>query len=114
MALGALSAFRDNGIEVPDEVSVIGFDRLGNGVFPAASSTIYQDFAALGEVGVEYLLNMITFGRRHDALRPEADSGAKKEHESLFCIREKHVRKSRFPWSEGYVRNLWVLFRKSE
>ncbi len=60
MALGALSALGDNGIAVPDEISVIGFDGLPETRFyQPPLSTIYQDFAALGEVGVEYLLNMI-------------------------------------------------------
>ncbi len=60
MALGALSAFRENGIKVPDQVSIIGFDGLPESQFyQPPLSTIYQDFAALGEVGMEYLLNMI-------------------------------------------------------
>jgi DNA-binding LacI/PurR family transcriptional regulator len=60
MALGALSALGDNGIAVPNEISVIGFDGLPETKFyQPPLSTIYQDFAALGEVGVEYLLNMI-------------------------------------------------------
>jgi DNA-binding LacI/PurR family transcriptional regulator len=60
MALGALGAFSDNGISVPDEISVIGFDGLPESQFyQPPLSTIYQDFAALGEVGVEYLLKMM-------------------------------------------------------
>ena len=60
MALGALSAFHENGIAVPDEISVIGYDGLPESQFyQPPLSTIYQDFAALGEVGLEYLLEMI-------------------------------------------------------
>ena len=60
MALGALSAFHENGIPVPDEISVIGYDGLPESQFyQPPLSTIYQDFAALGEVGLEYLLEMI-------------------------------------------------------
>jgi DNA-binding LacI/PurR family transcriptional regulator len=60
MALGALSAFSDHGIAVPEEISVIGFDGLPESQFyHPPLSTIYQDFAALGKVGVEYLLKMI-------------------------------------------------------
>jgi DNA-binding LacI/PurR family transcriptional regulator len=60
MALGALSAFRDHGIKVPEEVSVIGYDGMPESEFyQPALSTIYQDFAALGEVSVEFLLRMI-------------------------------------------------------
>jgi DNA-binding LacI/PurR family transcriptional regulator len=60
MALGALSAFHENGIEVPDEISVIGYDGMPESEFYQPSlTTIYQDFAALGEMSVEFLLRMI-------------------------------------------------------
>jgi DNA-binding LacI/PurR family transcriptional regulator len=60
MALGALSAFSEHGIAVPDEISVIGYDGLPESQFyQPPLSTIYQDFAALGEVGLEYLLETI-------------------------------------------------------
>ena len=60
MALGVLSAFSENGIKVPDEVSVLGFDGLPETEFyHPPLSTIYQDFGALGEVALEYLLEVI-------------------------------------------------------
>ncbi|HEY2123378.1 MAG TPA: substrate-binding domain-containing protein [Chthoniobacterales bacterium] len=60
MALGVLSAFSENGIKVPDEVSVLGFDGLPETAFyHPPLSTIYQDFGALGEVALEYLLEVI-------------------------------------------------------
>ena len=59
-ALGALSAFHRNGIAVPDEISVIGYDGMPESEFYQPSlTTIYQDFAALGEMSVEFLLRMI-------------------------------------------------------
>jgi DNA-binding LacI/PurR family transcriptional regulator len=60
MALGALSAFHDSGIKVPDQISVIGYDGMPESEFYQPSlSTIYQDFGALGDVSVEFLLRMI-------------------------------------------------------
>ena len=60
MALGALSAFYENGIEVPDDISVIGYDGMPESEFYRPSlTTIYQDFAALGAVSVEFLLKTI-------------------------------------------------------
>ena len=57
---GVLSAFSDNGIKVPDEVSVLGFDGLPETEFyNPPLSTIYQNFGKLGEVAVEYLLDVI-------------------------------------------------------
>jgi len=75
MALGALSAFHENRISVPDEVSVIGYDGMPESEFyQPPLSTIYQDFAALGEVGVEYLLEMMNHpgaGAKRYLLRPK-------------------------------------------
>jgi DNA-binding LacI/PurR family transcriptional regulator len=60
MALGALSAFHENGIKIPGEISVIGYDGMPESEFYQPSlTTIYQDFAALGEVSVESLLTTI-------------------------------------------------------
>jgi LacI family transcriptional regulator len=60
MALGALSAFHETGIKVPDEISVIGYDGMPESEFyQPPLTTIYQDFAALGEVSVDFLLRMI-------------------------------------------------------
>jgi DNA-binding LacI/PurR family transcriptional regulator len=60
MALGALSAFHENEIKIPGEISVIGYDGMPESEFYQPSlTTIYQDFAALGEVSVEFLLRTI-------------------------------------------------------
>jgi DNA-binding LacI/PurR family transcriptional regulator len=60
MALGALSAFHQNHIKVPEEISVVGYDGMPETEFyQPPLTTIYQDFAALGEVSVEFLLKMI-------------------------------------------------------
>jgi DNA-binding LacI/PurR family transcriptional regulator len=48
-------------------------------------STIYQDFAALGEVGVEHLLNMIHRpGTASTRYVSEANSGGQKEYGFYF------------------------------
>jgi DNA-binding LacI/PurR family transcriptional regulator len=60
MALGAMRAFHENGIRVPEDISVIGYDGMPESEFyQPPLSTIYQDFAALGEVSVDFLLKMI-------------------------------------------------------
>ncbi len=57
MALGLLRAFHERGIAVPEQVSVVGFDDT-----PESSSywppltTIHQDFASVGQAGVDVLL----------------------------------------------------------
>lgn len=59
-AIGLLAAFRTNGIRVPDDVTVVGFDDI-----PAARylstplSTVRQPFEQLGERAVAVLLEAI-------------------------------------------------------
>jgi DNA-binding LacI/PurR family transcriptional regulator len=57
MALGLLAAFHENGIEAPDDVSVVGFDDLPESpYFTPPLTTVRQDFAELGRRGVQLVL----------------------------------------------------------
>ncbi len=59
-ALGAIRALRESGLKVPDDVSIVGFDNIPEAAyFDPPLTTIHQDFAALGEQSVEYLVNLI-------------------------------------------------------
>ena len=60
MALGAMRALRARGIRVPEDVSVVGFDDIPEAAFfEPPLTTVRQNFAALGEQSVEYLVTMI-------------------------------------------------------
>lgn len=60
IALGAIYALRENGMRVPDDVSVIGFDDIPEAAFFIPPlTTIRQNFSALGEQSVEYLISLI-------------------------------------------------------
>jgi DNA-binding LacI/PurR family transcriptional regulator len=60
MALGALRALNDQGIDVPGQVSVVGFDDIPEApYFSPPLTTVRQDFALLGRLGVEYLMERI-------------------------------------------------------
>jgi DNA-binding LacI/PurR family transcriptional regulator len=69
MALGLLSALHDEGIEVPGDVSVVGFDDLPEApYFTPPLTTVRQDFAELGRRGVALVLARL----RGEDLHPEA------------------------------------------
>lgn len=57
MALGLLSALADEGVSVPGDVSVVGFDDVPEcAYFTPPLTTVRQDFAELGRRGVELVL----------------------------------------------------------
>lgn len=57
MAIGLLSAFRERGIRVPDDVSVVGFDDVPEaGFLYPPLTTVRQDFAALGGLIMQKVL----------------------------------------------------------
>jgi DNA-binding LacI/PurR family transcriptional regulator len=57
MALGVLAALHEEGLEIPDDVSVIGFDDLPEApYFTPPLTTVRQDFEELGRRGVELVL----------------------------------------------------------
>ncbi|WP_209305324.1 LacI family DNA-binding transcriptional regulator [Blastococcus sp. CT_GayMR20] len=69
MALGLLAALHDEGIEVPGDVSVVGFDDLPEApYFTPPLTTVRQDFAELGRRGVELVLARL----RGEDLHPDA------------------------------------------
>ena len=57
MAIGLLSALRERGVSVPNEMSVVGFDDIPEApyMFPPLT-TVRQDFAALGALIMQKVL----------------------------------------------------------
>jgi DNA-binding LacI/PurR family transcriptional regulator len=72
MAMGTLSALAHLGVDVPGEVSVVGFDDIwGSDYLQPPLTTIRQDFVALGRTSVELLLGMMASDPvRHHLLPP--------------------------------------------
>jgi DNA-binding LacI/PurR family transcriptional regulator len=57
MALGLLHAFREAGLDVPGDVSVVGFDDIPEAAhFWPPLTTVRQDFRELGRRGIDLLL----------------------------------------------------------
>ena len=68
MALGILAAFRDQGVRVPEDVSVVGYDDVdGAAYFAPPLTTVRQPFRELGALCLEVLLGAIegAEGSRH-------------------------------------------------
>jgi len=60
MALGAISALRQNGLRVPEDVSIVGFDDVPESeYFDPPLTTVRQDLAMVGKQSVDYLLQLI-------------------------------------------------------
>lgn len=56
-AIGLLSAFRERGLRVPEDVSVVGFDDVPEaGYLYPPLTTVRQDFATLGELMMQKVL----------------------------------------------------------
>jgi len=66
MGLGLLAALHRAGLDVPDDVSVVGFDDLPEApYFTPPLTTVRQDFAELGRRGVQLLLARLGGEERH-------------------------------------------------
>ena len=63
MAIGAIRALRDNGLRVPEDVSVMGFDGLAIGDYYVPKlATIAQNVEEMAKRSVEILLDQIEKG----------------------------------------------------
>lgn len=57
MAIGVLHAFARNGLRVPEDVSVVGFDDLPESAYlNPALTTVRQDFKAVGQRAIELVI----------------------------------------------------------
>jgi len=74
MALGVLRAMHERGREIPNEVSIVGFDDIPESpYFTPPLTTVRQDFDDLGSRGLRMLLRLIESGRpapKRPAVKP--------------------------------------------
>lgn len=65
-AIGAIRAFRDRGIRVPEDVSVVGFDDIQGAAYHNPSlTTIRQPLRNMGATAARILLERIRAGNNH-------------------------------------------------
>lgn len=64
MALGAMKAFNDAGLSVPDDISVVGFDDIpGSEYFRPPLTTVRFDFAEAGRRAAHHIFELIAGAR---------------------------------------------------
>jgi DNA-binding LacI/PurR family transcriptional regulator len=74
MALGLIHAFREGGLDVPRDISIVGFDDIPEAAhYWPPLTTVRQDFVEIGRRSITMLLSELN-GRRgvsHDQILPE-------------------------------------------
>ena len=59
-AFGALTALREHGLRVPENISLVSFDDIPEAAhFTPALTTVRQDFHQMGHLAIEYVVSMI-------------------------------------------------------
>jgi DNA-binding LacI/PurR family transcriptional regulator len=71
IAIGAMAALREHGLNVPDDVAIVGFDDIpAAGMAHPPLTTIQQDYKRAGEVLVDSLLQQIRNEKATTAVLP--------------------------------------------
>ena len=72
-AYGVIKAIHDHGLNVPEDISVVGFDDLPiSQYFTPGLTTLRQPIEEIGTVSANSILNLLS-GERHDARLPPID-----------------------------------------
>ncbi len=67
-AIGAIRAIQEEGLRVPDDISVVGFDDIQWAAFNTPSvTTVRQPLVKMGQIAAETVISMIEDGREHPA-----------------------------------------------
>ena len=74
MAIGAMQAARERGLEIPDDLSIVGFDDTEEALIAVpALTTVRQPLAEMGRTAVSLLLRQLE-NRRFEPLRVELET----------------------------------------
>ncbi|MEM7737543.1 MAG: LacI family DNA-binding transcriptional regulator [Deinococcota bacterium] len=75
MAVGAMKAIAERGLNVPEDVSIVGYDDAAHAAYVSPSlTTVAQDFDELGRESIKYLVERVQNPSRpvkHRLLKPE-------------------------------------------
>jgi LacI family transcriptional regulator, galactose operon repressor len=95
MAMGALAALRDLGYEVPEDVSVVGFDDIAAvSVIDPPLTTIRQPAYEVGKTAATQLIKDINRGRRPGSTRHVLDVTLKVRHSTAPPGRTRTIARS--------------------
>ena len=96
LAMAVISALRNLGIQVPQDVSVIGFDGISFGkLFHPTLATVVQPSRAMGQTAVQHLLGQFATGsaaRSHvlpTRFRAGQSAGPASKHKSKLISTEQ-------------------------
>ncbi len=65
-AIGAMRAFQDAGLKVPDDISVVGFDNIQSAAYHNPSlTTVHQPLRKMGEIAAGILLDLLASRSDH-------------------------------------------------
>lgn len=71
MALGAMRSIRDEGLRIPEDIAVVGFDNIAESAFFCPSlTTIQQDQHNVGALAVEEVIKVIEAQRNDEDYEP--------------------------------------------
>jgi LacI family transcriptional regulator len=73
-ALGTIWAFREAGLRVPDDISVVGFDDIPAAAFNPGLSTVRQPLVRMGQIAAQTVVDQIeSVGEYHPEIRIEPE-----------------------------------------
>jgi DNA-binding LacI/PurR family transcriptional regulator len=73
-ALGTIWAFREAGLRVPDDISVVGFDDIPAAAFNPGLSTVRQPLVRMGQIAAQTVVDQIEgVGEYHPEIRIEPE-----------------------------------------
>jgi len=65
-AIGAMRAFQEAGLRIPEDVTVVGFDDIQSAAFNSPSlTTVRQPLGKMGEIAAETLISRIESERQY-------------------------------------------------
>jgi DNA-binding LacI/PurR family transcriptional regulator len=99
-AIGAIWAFRDAGLRIPEDISVVGFDDIPGAAFNPGLSTVRQPLIRMGQIAAQTVVDRIEKNGEfpHEiAIEPEFVPRASTGPVPLRSMKKEELQESRTP-----------------